>query len=120
MTAASVLVVVHSSATDATPSPMPNISASLGVTLPAGMGRVRVRFMIWSMSRSKYMFSALAEPDAMAVPSTVVTTKPGEGISPGMTNNVRKPVTRTRSIMVGLVSARKSPAVRRTVGLVAT
>src|SRR5690606_39421380 len=76
------------------------------------MGRFWVRFITWSMSRSKYMLSALADPDANAVPTSVAATVPSDGDASGIKNSVKKPVTSTNSIMVGLVSARKSCARR--------
>ena len=73
---------------------------------PREWGGCWCAFMIWSMSRSKYMFSALADPDAEGGAETVEMTRPMDGDASGMTNSVRKPVTSTSNIMVGLVRAK--------------
>ena len=46
----------------------PNVSASSGMRRPSGNGRVRVRSMRASTSRSQYWFSASVPPAASTVP----------------------------------------------------
>ena len=56
-----------------TSSPTEKISAFRGAISPVTIGRPFVRFMILSMSRSTYMFTALAPPAANVPPIIVAT-----------------------------------------------
>ena len=56
--------------TETTASARPKPRATSGERRPAGRGRLRVRAMRASMSRSHHMFSAFAEPTMSAVPAS--------------------------------------------------
>ncbi len=84
----------------APPSTIPKIAAFSGSTCPDGTGRTRVRTMIWSMSRSKYMLRALAPPATTEPPKTVASISQAEGMPP------------SASIIAGIVVMTSSMTIR--------
>ena len=87
-----------------------NTMASVGWTAPVTSGRFRVRCMSRSMSRSTYMFSALAPPAAIAPPATVAAISHSDG-SPRSARIIEGTVvTSSNSTMRGFVSATKAAA----------
>ena len=86
-------------------SATPILSASPGWTLPAGMGRLAVRFMMWSMSASHHMFSAPEAPAPMAI--NRIDAKPTTGFTPtGAANMPTNAVNTTSCITRGFISAK--------------
>ncbi len=71
---------------------------------PLAMGRLRVRSMIRSMSRSTYMLMALAPPAANVPPITVAAISHSDGRPRSATIIVGTVVTSSSSMMRGLVS----------------
>ena len=98
-----------------TSSAIAKIRALRGSMTPVTRGRLLVRRIRASMSRSTYMLMALAPPAAKAPPSTVATTNHPEGSRSQMspegcswawaTTIVGTVVTSRSSMMRGLVSA---------------
>ena len=85
--------------------PTAKVSASRGVSSPVTSGRPWVRFISWSMSRSMYMFMALAPPADSVPPITVATMCHTEGSPASATTIVGTVVMSSSSMMRGLVSA---------------
>ena len=83
---------------------MPKTSAELGSSSPEGSGRVRVRAIRPSVSRSHHMFRALAAPTAMAVPRIAARTV-GTDLMPGASQMPPTVITRHIRVTDGLVSA---------------
>ena len=71
--AASQFVVKPSHSVEATASDQAKISAPRGETSPVTSGRFSVRCMCASISRSRYMLNAAAEPALAEPPITVAT-----------------------------------------------
>src|SRR5436190_735858 len=88
---------------------MANVRAALGVISPVTRGRLAVLLMTASMSRSTYMLMALAPPAARAPPTSVATIRPTAGMPLLATTIVGRVVTRSSSMMRGLVSATYAP-----------
>lgn len=84
---------------------MANTSAAVGVTMPVTSGRLRVRSMTASMSRSTYMLMALAPPAARVPPITVATINHNDGMPRSATIMVGTVVTSNNSMIRGLVRA---------------
>ena len=80
-------------------------AAAIGVTAPVTIGRCRVRCMTASMSRSTTMLAALAPPAERAPPTRVATISHHFGIPRSATTIVGSVVTRSSSMIRGLVSA---------------
>ena len=78
--AASTFTVEARKKNENAPSQNPNASACSGLTWWAGSGRSRVRRMIWSMSRSRYMLMLLADPAARVPPTRVAAISQSEGM----------------------------------------
>ena len=72
---------------------------------PLASGRLRVRAITRSMSRSTYMLMALAPPAASVPPSTVAAISHSDGMPRSATIIVGTVVTSSSSMMRGLVSA---------------
>ena len=68
------------------------------------------------MSRSRYILAALAPPADNVPPARVATTVQSEGHPPAATTMVGTVVTRSSSIIRGLVRATRAPARARTPG----
>ena len=68
------------------------------------------------MSRSRYMLAALAPPADRVPPTRVATTSHSEGHPPAATTMVGTVVTRSSSIIRGLVRATKAPMRASTAG----
>jgi len=66
---------------------MPNPAAASGDTRPAATGRVAVRRMRASISRSSTWLSALAPPDESASPNIVARARPIRG-TPSVANAI--------------------------------
>ena len=81
------------------------MAAALGVTAPVTIGRCRVRCMTASMSRSTTMLAALAPPADRAPPTRVATISHHFGMPRSATTIVGSVVTRSSSMIRGLVSA---------------
>ena len=81
------------------------VSAERGSITPAAIGRLLVRSITLSMSRSTYMLMALAPPAAKVPPITVAAMSHGDGRPRSATIMVGTVVTRSSSMMRGLVSA---------------
>ena len=84
---------------------MAKIKALRGRITPVTSGRFLVRSISRSMSRSTYMLMAFAPPAAMAPPMTVATISQIDGSPWAATIMVGTVVTRSSSMMRGLVSA---------------
>ena len=104
-TAESRLTASHSSKNAATSSERAKTRAAVGVTAPVTSGRLRVRCISLSMSRSTYMLMALAPPAARAPPTRVATMRVTEGMPRWATTMVGRVVTSSSSMIRGLVSA---------------
>ncbi len=102
---ASGVVSSHSSASDAAASTSPNTSAAVGDTRPDGMGRLRVRDMRRSMSRSNQQLRVLAAPAANVPPTRVAPTSRHEGQPSAASIIAGSVVTSSSSTSLGLVSA---------------
>ena len=109
-TADSRFTADHRTANATASSVSAKTSAALGVTAPVTSGRFWVRGISLSMSRSMYMFTALAPPAARAPPTNVVAMSHRPGILPAATTMVGSVVMSSSSMMRGLVSARYAPA----------
>jgi hypothetical protein len=72
-----------------------------------GSGRDAVRRINASVSRSMYMFNALAAPTTNAVPSMAINSRPS-GRGPGATNAPQSIVTMTKPARRGLPSSAKA------------
>ena len=118
------------SGTETAPSAMPNASASPAGSRPVGRGRLRVRTMKPSLTRSRYMLSVFAAPTTRAVPITAAARRAPSAIvrgNAGGFGGVSAPpnvtsrrdawwasqmppsiVTTTMSVMRGLVSVTRS------------
>ena len=68
-------------------------------------GRFWVRFIRASMSRSTYMLMALAPPAASVPPMTVAAINQSDGMPCSATTMVGTVVTRSSSMIRGLVNA---------------
>lgn len=90
-----------------TPSDKPSDSAMLGSRRPAGSGRFLVRSARPSMSRSRYMFSALAPPTRSDIPMRSPSFVSGGGVC-GARYSPTTPVATTMSVMRGLTRATMS------------
>ena len=86
----------------------PNSKASLGLTLPRGIGREAVRAICASMSASYHMLSAPDAPAPTAMQSSAMTPRTGWS-EPGATTMPTSAVNTTSDITRGLSSAMKSP-----------
>ena len=84
---------------------MAKIRALRGAMSPVTRGRLRVRFMMASMSRSTYMLMALAPPAAIVPPSTVAMISHREGRPRSATTMVGTVVMSSSSMIRGLVRA---------------
>ena len=84
---------------------MAKISALRGAMTPVTRGRLRVRCISLSMSRSTYMLMALAPPAANVPPSNVAIISQMPGRPPWARIMVGKVVMSRSSMMRGLVSA---------------
>ena len=85
--------------TAATPNTTPKDSASSGATRPVGTGRLRVRSITLSMSRSYHMLIAPEAPAAMAMHRTATAARsgckwPGAAIKPASPVNTTSDMTR--------------------------
>ena len=104
--AASRFTVVTSSTNDAAPSATPKDSAWRGAIRPPGIGRVRVRLISASMSRSYQQLIALAPAAASQPPTTVARTSVHSG-TPRAAMIIAATAVTSRSTMTrGLVMAR--------------
>ena len=74
------MTVRLSSANDSAASAIPNVSAARGEMRPAGIGRVAVRAICTSMSRSYQWLTAPAPPADSAPPSSVSRISPSDGL----------------------------------------
>ena len=99
------MTVVNSQTNATTSMPTAKVSAAWGDITPCTNGRCIVRSMRPSMSRSITIFMALAPPAAMVPPTTVATISQTDGTERSATNIVGTVVTRSSSMMRGLVSA---------------
>lgn len=97
--------MAHSSTKAAASIERANASAARGPTAPVASGRLRVRCITRSMSRSTTMFVALAPPAASAPPTRVATITPADGRPRWATTMVGSVVTSSSSMLRGLVSA---------------
>ena len=104
--AASTFTVRARKANETAPSTNPNRKACSGVTWWRGRGRCRVRRMIWSMSRSRYMLIALAEPAASVPPIKVASISQTDGTPAAASIIAGTVVMRSSTMMRGFVSAR--------------
>ena len=95
----------HSRPKAATSRPMAKVRAARGDSSPVTSGRLRVRSITASMSRSTTMLMALAPPAASEPPSTVATTSHRSGTPPSATNMTGTVVTSSSSMILGLVRA---------------
>ncbi len=86
---------------------MPKPSAAPGSMRPAGIGRLRVRRITASMSRSYHMLIAPHAPAATAMHSTAVNASTGCRW-PGATSRPISPVNTTSVITRGFSSAIQS------------
>ncbi len=87
---------------------MPKARHSRGLTMPVTSGRCEVRSISASMSRSMYMFSALAPPADKYPPKQVARTSHSDG-TPCSARNITGTVVISRSSMIrGLVKATKA------------
>ena len=86
--------------TEPTASTAPKPSASPGAIRPAGSGRVRVRAITASMSRSYHMLMAPEAPAPMAMHKTATAARNG-WMWPGATASPTKPVNTTSDITRG-------------------
>ena len=84
---------------------MAKVRAARGDIAPVTSGRFLVRSISRSMSRSTTMFMALAPPAASVPPSTVQTISHGDGMPCSATIIVGTVVTRSSSMILGLVRA---------------
>jgi hypothetical protein len=99
------LTVAHRNANAATSIVTANVSPARGEMRPLAMGRLRVRAITLSMSRSTYMLMALAPPAARVPPTTVQAISHTGGRPRWATIMVGTVVTSSSSMMRGLVSA---------------
>ncbi len=99
------LTKAHSQAKATTSRVMANTRAWLGSIRPVTSGRFCVRFITASMSRSTYMLTALAPPAARVPPTTVATISHTGGMPRSATTIVGTVVTRSSSMIRGLVRA---------------
>ena len=90
-----------------TPSARPKANATSGDMRPEGSGRLRVRSIRPSRSRSHHMLRALAEPTMRAVPTSDSSSR-AVGTRPGARQAPAAPVSITRRVMRGLVSVTRS------------
>ena len=104
-TAASHVVATHSSAVDSTASTEANTTAWRVVSAPVTSGRIRVRCMTRSMSRSMTMLKAFADPALMAPPTSVASTVSGSGTPRWARIITGTVVTSSSSMTRGFVSA---------------
>ena len=111
-TAASQLVVSQSQTVDAAASVHAKINAPRGETSPVTSGRFTVRCMCASMSRSRYMLNAAADPALIEPPSTVARTSQMSGSPPCARIMTGTVVTSRSSSTRGFVSATYARIVR--------
>ena len=102
--AATQLMASPMTSTDRPDSTTPKVSASSAFSRPPGIGRLRVRSMTASMSRSYHMLMAPAAPAPMAMHSTAISDSTGCRC-PGATARPTAPVNTTSDITRGLSSA---------------
>ena len=99
------LTHAHSSTKASTSRLMANTRALRGLTAPVTSGRLEVRCISLSMSRSTNMLMALAPPAARAPPSSVAIISQTGGRPRLATIMVGSVVMSRSSMMRGLVSA---------------
>ena len=104
-TAASQFVVSHSHTVETTASVHAKIRAPRGDTSPVTSGRFTVRCMCASMSRSRYMLNAAADPALIEPPMTVASTSQRLGKPPSARIITGTVVTSSSSSTRGFVSA---------------
>ena len=104
-TAESRLTNAHSSAKATTSRVTAKTSALRGAMTPVTRGRLAVRCISLSMSRSTYMLMALAPPAARAPPTRVATISHTAGRPRWARIIVGSVVISSSSMMRGLVSA---------------
>ena len=99
-------LVASASITQANPDrARPSAIASPSVTLPAGIGRLRVRFITRSISASHHMFSAPEAPPPTAM--NRIAQKPITGCTAtGAATRPTRAVNTTRDMTRGLSSAK--------------
>ncbi len=88
-------------ATDPIPRATPNTSAASGCIRPAGIGRLRVRDISQSMSRSYHMLIAPAAPAPSAMQAMATKAVSG-AIDPGASSNPTMAVKTTSDMTFGL------------------
>ena len=93
-------------AMDTTPSTVAKTTPCRSVSSPVTSGRCFVRFISRSMSRSRYMLNALADPAANAPPTRVRSVSQVPGQPSAATIIVGTVVMSSSSMIRGLVSAR--------------
>ena len=103
--AASQFVVKPSHSVESTASVHAKISAPRGDTSPVTSGRFSVRCMCASMSRSRYMLNAAAEPALSEPPMTVASTSHRSGSPPSARIMTGTVVTSRSSSTRGFVRA---------------
>src|SRR3954447_3730942 len=87
----------------------PKSKAARGDTTPEGIGRLRVRDISWSMSRSYQQLKTLAAPAANIPPTIVAPTSRQAGQPSAAIIIAGSVVTSSSSTSLGLVSATKPP-----------
>src|SRR5919112_3958754 len=102
---ASGVVNAHSNVSDVAASTPPNTRAARGDTAPEGIGRLRVRDISRSMSRSYQQLNVLAAPAANIPPTIVAPTSRQEGHPSAAIIIAGSVVTSSSSTSLGLVSA---------------
>jgi hypothetical protein len=90
---------------DAASSTTAKMVAARGVITPVTSGRLFVRSMMASMSRSSTMLKVFAPPAARVPPTNVATISQNPGIPFAATTMVGMVVTSNNSMMRGLVRA---------------
>src|SRR3954451_8797936 len=101
---ASGVVAAHSNVSDTAARTTPNTKAARGDTTPEGIGRLRVRDISRSMSRSYQQLKTLAAPAANIPPTIVAATSRQEGHPSAAIIIAGRVVTSTSSTSLGLVS----------------
>jgi hypothetical protein len=99
------LTASHSSTKAATSRERAKIRAARGDIAPVTRGRFLVRFIRRSMSRSTTMLMALAPPAASVPPTSVASINQTDGSPRFATTMVGRVVTRSNSMIRGLVKA---------------
>ncbi len=88
---------------------IPNASATLGSMRPAGSGRLRVRAMRQSISRSRYMLRVFAAPTIIAVPNSN-GSHTSSATTPGASDAPPAVVSSAKVMMRGFMRASRSDA----------